>query len=314
MYLYNLLKAKQNSSNEELKKSYRKLAKLFHPDMNDEVGSEVKFISIKKTYDILIDANLRTKYDASLNITSNEASLIVQEQIKEKYFEAYKLDLLLSIDLRKNVNYNRQSVIVSFIYDYCIMENISENSIINYIEGFENELVMSNSYKQNDLKEVKPNFIKDRKNTIKGNKFKYATYLFIVLATVIIAMYIGQNFLNKPDNQINDEPMTIMQVSYPTQIEGVYVVNGGSSIYTWKFRNDGNIDTEIYFPKTGEKIVGKADWTYTHVKNDLFYIYESGTFANKARISNGKFFLIDRSVSDDEALEYTDEYPGLLQK
>lgn len=315
MYLYNLLKVKQNSSKEEIKKSYRKLAKLFHPDMNDEVGSEIKFMSIKKAYDFLMNSDLRHKYDAALIFVNDETFQYVNQQIKRKYLEAYKLDFLLSIDLKKSINYNRQSIIVSLIYDYCIVSGYSEGVVLKLIEDYENELKMNSNYSQHSLVEVKATSINGSMKYSNVIKFKYATYLLLALVVVVSLIYFSQNFLSKPDKPIDvPQTKTISLVSYPSQIDGVYVVNGGSMIYTWRFHEDGSIDTEIYFPKTGEKTIGKASRTYSHVKNDLFYIYESGTLSSKARIFSGKFYLINSSVSDEDALKYTDDYPGLLQK
>ena len=315
MYLYNLLKVKPNSSKEEIKKSYRKLAKLFHPDMNDEVGSEIKFMSIKKAYDLLMDSDLKRKYDSSLVFIKNETFQYVSQEIKRKYLEAYKLDFLLSIDLKKSVNYNRQSVIVSFIYEYCIVSGYSEGAVLQLIEDYEIELKMNSNYSYHSLVEVKASSINERMKNSNNIKLKYATYLLVALVIVVSLIYFSQNFLNEPEKTIDvPQTKTISLVSYPSQINGVYVINGGTIIYTWRFYNDGNIETEMYFPKTGEKMAGKRVWTYSHVKNDLFYIYDSGVLSSKTRISNGEFYLINSSVSDKDALEYTDDFPGLLQE
>lgn len=52
--LYIELELSRNASFDEIKESFRKLAKIYHPD-NKESGNHYKFINIKKSYDILSD-------------------------------------------------------------------------------------------------------------------------------------------------------------------------------------------------------------------------------------------------------------------
>lgn len=60
--LYKILEVEKNASEEELKKSYRKLSKIYHPDVK-ETGDEAKFKEIAEAYEILSDPNKKAKYD-----------------------------------------------------------------------------------------------------------------------------------------------------------------------------------------------------------------------------------------------------------
>jgi molecular chaperone DnaJ len=61
---YEILGVAKNASDEEIKKSYRKLAMKYHPDRNpDSKGSEDKFKEAKEAYEILSDAQKREAYD-----------------------------------------------------------------------------------------------------------------------------------------------------------------------------------------------------------------------------------------------------------
>lgn len=61
--LYETLEVSPNATAEEIKKSYRRLARKYHPDINKEVGAEDKFKEINAAYEILSDEQKRKQYD-----------------------------------------------------------------------------------------------------------------------------------------------------------------------------------------------------------------------------------------------------------
>jgi len=60
---YEVLGVPRNASDEEIKREFRKLAKLYHPDRNREPGAEDKFKEINEAYQVLSDPGKRSKYD-----------------------------------------------------------------------------------------------------------------------------------------------------------------------------------------------------------------------------------------------------------
>ncbi|TAH22512.1 MAG: J domain-containing protein [Cytophagales bacterium] len=61
---YKILGVAKSSSDEEIKKGYRKLAKQYHPDKNPgDKTAEAKFKEISEAYDVLGDAQKRKYYD-----------------------------------------------------------------------------------------------------------------------------------------------------------------------------------------------------------------------------------------------------------
>ncbi|EYU35894.1 hypothetical protein ABFS82_09G033000 [Erythranthe guttata] len=61
---YNILKVNRNASDEDLKKAYRRLAMIWHPDKNaNKLEAESKFKQISEAYDVLSDPQKRQIYD-----------------------------------------------------------------------------------------------------------------------------------------------------------------------------------------------------------------------------------------------------------
>jgi len=61
---YEILAVERTATEEEIKRSYRKLAVKFHPDKNpDDPHAEEKFKELGEAYDVLMDADRRAAYD-----------------------------------------------------------------------------------------------------------------------------------------------------------------------------------------------------------------------------------------------------------
>lgn len=69
---YEVLGVGKDASAEDIKKSYRKLARQYHPDVNKAADAEAKFKEVKEAYDVLSDDGKRSTYDRYGHIDPNQ--------------------------------------------------------------------------------------------------------------------------------------------------------------------------------------------------------------------------------------------------
>jgi molecular chaperone DnaJ len=60
---YNVLGLESEASKEDIKRAYRKLSKMYHPDINKEASAVEKFKEISEAYEVLSDEEKRSTYD-----------------------------------------------------------------------------------------------------------------------------------------------------------------------------------------------------------------------------------------------------------
>lgn len=69
---YEVLGVGKDASADDIKKSYRKLARQYHPDVNKEADAEAKFKEVKEAYDVLSDDGKRSTYDRYGHVDPNQ--------------------------------------------------------------------------------------------------------------------------------------------------------------------------------------------------------------------------------------------------
>jgi curved DNA-binding protein CbpA len=83
-----MLKSNKNSDINEIKKSYRKLSKIWHPDVSKEDNADEIFKEISKAYHILSDEDLREDYDQKSKFGNNY----------NEYFELFNININYDYD------------------------------------------------------------------------------------------------------------------------------------------------------------------------------------------------------------------------
>ena len=66
--LYNVLGVKTTAEQKEVKDTFYKLSKEFHPDVNKDEGSQRKFREILEAYEVLSSPSKRREYDIQMGI------------------------------------------------------------------------------------------------------------------------------------------------------------------------------------------------------------------------------------------------------
>lgn len=85
---YEVLGVSIEATPEEIKKAYRKMAKLYHPDVNN--GEDTVFKQINEAYDILGNENNKKKYDEEYNKRKNGEYTEPEEEVEVNYEDVKK--------------------------------------------------------------------------------------------------------------------------------------------------------------------------------------------------------------------------------
>ena len=101
--LYNILEVPETASQEEIKKSYRKLSMLYHPDKNsNNPEATTKFQKISAAYEVLGDIDERKKYDLSMSNPFARAKSESRHPSEEEIFSK----LFSNINVNRNTSSN----------------------------------------------------------------------------------------------------------------------------------------------------------------------------------------------------------------
>jgi len=132
MDLYSILEIKENSTQNDIKKAYKKLALKYHPDKTNDKSS-YKFIEISNAYNILSDENKRKEYN---NILKNSDKY--HNKYSDKYNQKHSNNMIVNLldnlkSLLKDDYYQKILLIFGDKIINTILnskENLSFNSLV----------------------------------------------------------------------------------------------------------------------------------------------------------------------------------------
>ena len=130
---YKTLNLPEGASKSQIKKSYRALVKLYHPDVNDNPKAHEKFVEITEAYEALINPSSKTvKRTKTRSNTRAEKWNKYQEQSRKKYAERVlkkeKEIQQFYLSLRKGWrrNWIRINVVIGLLV--CILMSLDQHS------------------------------------------------------------------------------------------------------------------------------------------------------------------------------------------
>ncbi len=89
---YTILGINQDASTQDIKKAYRSLAKIYHPDINSSSEAQQMILLVREAYDVLIDPYQRNLYDLSLEMHVSFEQVQQEQEVSaaEKKRREYK--------------------------------------------------------------------------------------------------------------------------------------------------------------------------------------------------------------------------------
>jgi curved DNA-binding protein CbpA len=191
MFLYNVLGVDKKSSLQDVKNAYRNLAKKYHPDLNEDEGTEIVFKTIKIAYEILSNDYTRSKYDnAIMQVDSIYASDFLTNFEKEVK-NAYLQDLSLSMEFNRKIVSNLDYFIANTINSLTIGRGIAPNEIEKTIkkayakyEQMATKDTRSEVKKEVRFEDTTPEIPKD----LKKRKSNFSVFLIIGVVVLIISI------------------------------------------------------------------------------------------------------------------------------
>lgn len=113
--LYKTLEVTPESTIEEIKASYKRLVKRYHPDLSKSVNANIIFDNIKKAYDILSDPERRKLYDetgstqeVSYEVKKTYYKTVFDQLICEIIYQAENPTINILVEKMNEVHMNMQ--------------------------------------------------------------------------------------------------------------------------------------------------------------------------------------------------------------
>jgi DnaJ-class molecular chaperone len=130
MDLYNILNLNKNCTKNDIKKAYRKLVLLYHPDKNKNIVSSEQFIKLKYAYDILSNEESRAKYDNSIDNNNNNNYIL--SRMQNFFMKFYNIDNssdIINLVKYKFINFIKSDMIFNDNFNF--YDNLKTITLLN---------------------------------------------------------------------------------------------------------------------------------------------------------------------------------------
>ena len=270
--LYKILNVNEQSTSDEIKKSYHKLALKYHPDKNDnKEDAEKKFKEIVEAYEVLSDENKRARYNISLKLNEEYKFELSPDILKfSRYFFSQE-NINKFQDLAGNVNKEMNNIGLNInlenVFNSCI-NNIRNGKYSDLYQEY-NDFKLFYNFEENNDKEYDDLFkninIKNMRNNNNNLNRRNQKKKHISKKK----SFIPTNF-NEGVNKLNNKAMNI---NIKVNLENIYnkdirvaninvyipcnLCNGDGVIKNEKFSVDENVRRMISKNKNTKKNIEK---------------------------------------------------------
>ncbi len=136
---YEILNLSPDATKSDIKKQYKKLAKMYHPDVNSSLEAELRFKEINKAIEILLDDEKRKNYDALRTVTKTifKNTQEKSESKKEKPVNGDDITVSVKIDFQEALlgTYKVVNINHSELCPKCRGQKLANSNLCPYCGG-----------------------------------------------------------------------------------------------------------------------------------------------------------------------------------
>lgn len=175
---YGILEINRDASSDEIKKSFRNLAKKYHPDRNSEnqEWAEKKIKLIIKAYKTLIDSKLRENYDSQLPDLSERNFDHKKPEVENKTTNIFQQ---VKIILNNLANDNGKKAIEDFENLNKTISNFALNKFLSGRDYLDCAFLLAEEYERSGKYKLALQFYKNIYETEKNNTNSSSHSFFI---------------------------------------------------------------------------------------------------------------------------------------